>query len=58
MRNDLDVACAVAQSSRYMRATRNGQSEVLRRCGMDLASRAWERGETERGNLFISVAYR
>ena len=58
VRNDLDVAYAVAQPPRCTRAMRNGFSEVLRSCAMDQASRAWERGRAERGNQLVSVASR
>jgi hypothetical protein len=34
---------------------RNGLSEVLRSCVMDLASRAWERGGTGRENWTVQL---
>ena len=56
VRNDLEVVCAVAQRSGSECATRNGLSEVLRICVMDLASRAWESGGTGRGNWSVQLA--
>jgi hypothetical protein len=34
---------------------RNGLSEALRRSAMELASRAWERGGTGRGNCSVQL---
>jgi hypothetical protein len=55
VRNDLEAVCVVAQRSGSACATRNGLSEALRSCAMDLASRAWERGGTGRGNWTVQL---
>jgi hypothetical protein len=44
-----------AQRSGSACATRNGFSEVLRSCAMDLASRAWERGVSGREDCSVQV---